>query len=228
MKKKKWLYVIGIIAIVGSILFLYTSFNGNPLSKWKAKQVALDYLNEVYEENEFWYHETNFNFKDSSYLIRYSYSDLYSGTVEVGNGLWPTKVLNTYPNHEYYNIDEDLRISEVASKQLEQLLKANFPIHDLHYSISVPTSSGITSENFDLTVRTPFKPSIVIMLTMEERTNEEALAIVKSIRDKMNEEHIYYVDFQVQQDTLVTDTKQPYTQLLHAFEVTKDDIVSLK
>ena len=103
MKKKKWLYVVGIVVIIVPVLYLYISFNSTFISKWKAKQVALDYLNEVYDEGAYWYENTNYTFKDNSYYVRYfAYGPIgeYSATVEVGNGLWPSKVLYTHINDE--------------------------------------------------------------------------------------------------------------------------------
>mgnify|MGYP003478017956 FL=1 len=110
--KKKWPYVIGIIVIVGGILFLYTSFNGNPISKWKAKQVALNYLNEVYDEGTYWYEKTNYTFKDKSFYVRYRAKGPfgeYGATVEVGSGLWPSKVLYTHLNDDSQNEQLDIQ-----------------------------------------------------------------------------------------------------------------------
>ena len=221
MKKKKWPFVIGIILIVGFILFLYTSFNGNPLSKWKAKQIAIEYLNEVYKENEFWYHETNFNFKDNSYLIRYSFSDLYSGTVEVGNGLWPTKVLYTHLNDNPENFYLDERINDQTRRELLTLLD-DYPILDAQYASPSPTTLGYTLETFSLYEKTPFKPNILIYLTKENRSKEEAKEIVLNIQRTFNEAGVHYLDFQVQQD------KVENNDLLYAFDVTKTTITSLK
>lgn len=221
MKKKKWPYVIGIILIVGSILFLYTSFNGNPLSKWKAKQIAIEYLNEVYEENEFWYHETNFNFKDNSYFVRYSFSDLYSGTIEVGNGLWPTKVLYTHLNDNPENFSLDERINDQTRRQLLTLLE-DYPILDAQYASPSPSTLGFTLETFSLYEKTPFKPNILIYLTKEKRSKEEAKAIVQNIQETFNEAGVHYLDFQVQQEELENNG------LLYVFDATKTTITSLK
>jgi hypothetical protein len=221
MKKKKWPYVIGIILIVGSILFLYTSFNGNPLSKWKAKQIAIKYLNEVYEENEFWYHETNFNFKDNSYFIRYSFSDLYSGTIEVGHGLWPSKILYTHINDDSPNEELDTQINDKARTELLTLLE-DYPILDAQYSSASPSTLGYTLETFSIYEKTPFKPNILINLTKENRSKEEAKAIVQEIQKAFNEAGVHYLEFQVQQD------KVENNDLLYAFDVTKTTITWLK
>lgn len=224
MKKKKWLYLIGIIVIVIPVLFLYVSFNSTFLSKWKAKQVALDYLDTAYEDGQYSYESTKYSFKDKSYYVRYFAEgpiSTYSATVEVGTGLWPTKVLYTHMNDSSPNENLDTQISDAAGNELKKLLK-DFPIVSVYYATTSPTTFGYTVDTFSIYEKKPFLPSILIYLEKANRTKSEALEIVKGIQSTMNEANVHYVNFQVQQEFVDSNDLQ------YVFEVTKKDIQSIK
>ncbi len=224
MNKKKWLYVVGIIVIIIPVLYLYISFNSTFISKWKAKQVALDYLNEVYDEGAYWYDSTNYTFNDNSYYVRYTANGPlgeYSATVEVGNGLWPSKILYTHINDDSPNEEIDVQINDKTRTVLLTLLE-DYPILDASYASASPSTLGYTLETFSLYEKTPFKPNILIYLTKENRSKEEAKAIVQNIQQAFNEANVHYLDFQVQQE------KVENNDLLYAFDVTKTTITSLK
>ena len=224
MKKKKWVYVLGIVVIIVPVLFLYVSFNSNFISKWKAKQVALDYLNEVYDEDAYRYEKTNYTFNDKSYYVRYAANGPigeYSATIEVGNGLWPSKVLYTHINDDSPNERLDTQINDKLRMELLTLLE-DYPILDAQYSSPSPTTLGYTLESYSLYEKTPFKPNILITLTKENRSKEEAKEIVQNIQKTFNEADVHYLEFQVQQD------KVENNDLLYAFDVTKTTITSLK
>lgn len=229
MKMKKWFYLIGILVIVVPVLFLYVSFNSTFLSKWKAKQAALDYLDTVYEDGKYSYDSTGYNFKDKSYIVRYHADgpvSTYSATVEVGNGLWPTKVLYTYMNNrtpEEISKTEtnDTQINHVASDELKKLLHA-YPIESLHYETDSPSTFGYTGETFSIYERKPFIPNISIDLEKADRTEAEAFEIVKGIQNTMNEANVYYLNFHVQQNDVNSN------KLQYSFDVTKTDIQTYK
>lgn len=224
MKKKKWLYIVGIIVIIVPVLYLYVGFNATFISKWKAKQVALDYLNEVYDEGAYSYEKTIYTFNDNSYYVRYTANgpvEEYSATVEVGNGLWPSKILYTHINDDSPNEQLDIQINDQTRLELLALLKG-YPILDAQYSSASPTTLGYTLETFSLYEKTPFKPNIVINLTKEKRSKDEAKAIVQNIQKTFNESGVHYLYFQVRQD------KVENNDLLYAFDVTKTSITSLK
>ena len=224
MKKKKWIYVVGIVVIIVPVLFLYVSFNSNFISKWKAKQVALDYLNEAYDEDAYWYEKTNYTFKDKSYYVRYAANGPlgeYSATVEIGHGLWPSKVLYTHINDDSPNELLDTQINDKMRIEILTLLE-DYPILDAQYSSPSPSTLGYTLETYSLYEKTPFKPNILITLTKENRSKEEAKEIVQNIQKTFNEAGVHYLEFQVQQD------KVENNDLLYAFDVTKTTITSLK
>ena len=217
--------MIGIIVIVVPVLFLYVSFNSTFLSKWKAKQVALDYLDTVYVDGQYSYESTGYNFKDKSHLVRYHAegpTSTYSATVEVGNGLWPTKVLYTYMNNRTpdeisKNQINDTHINNVAADELKKLLNV-YPIETLHYEMDSPSTFGYTGDTFSIYEKKPFIPSILITLDKADRTETEALKIVKEIQKTMNEENVHYLNLHVQQNDVDSN------KLQYSFDVTKTDI----
>jgi hypothetical protein len=217
MKKKKWFYLIGIIVIVIPVLFLYVTFNATFLSKWKAKQVALDYLDTMYEDGQYSYESTKYSFKDKSYYVRY-YGEgpvtRYSATVEVGTGLWPTKVLYTHMNDNSPDENLDIQINDAAADELKNLLNA-YPIASIHYTTASPSTFGYTVDTFSIYEKKPFKPTILIYLEKADRTEAEALEIVKGIQSTMNEANVHYLSFQIQQD-------RAYSNVF--FDVTKTEI----
>ena len=86
----------------------------------------------------------------------------------------------------------------------------------------LPSTLGYTLETFSLYEKTPFKPNYLIYLTKENRSKEEADAIVKAIQKTFIKAGVHYLDFQVQQD------KVENNDLLYAFDGTKTTITSLK
>lgn len=67
MTKKKWIYLILLVILVGAVLFFYNAFNGNPLSKMTAKSTLKSHLEATYPEDEFVIQKAFYNFKDSGY-----------------------------------------------------------------------------------------------------------------------------------------------------------------
>lgn len=218
--RKKWLYIVGIILIVVPLLFLYVSFNGNPISKWKAKQIGAAYLSDVYEENYPWIHKVNYNFKDGTYFVRYSFSDVYSGTVEVGPSLWPQKVVNTYVDGNFMDFEADDRISNQASRELKKILAEDFSLNDVLYAVTIPTTSSTNSLNYNIRSKTPYKPSISIYLPLATYSSDEVQSVVRGLRDKMDAEQIYYLDFWVY---IEDDTK-----VHHQYNVRKEEIIEYR
>ncbi|GAA0488517.1 hypothetical protein GCM10008986_12810 [Salinibacillus aidingensis] len=68
MNKKKLLWSILLVLLVGIVLYAYNLFNGNPLSQYVSRQVLEDYLTETYPEKEFRIKEGSYSFKFSEYV----------------------------------------------------------------------------------------------------------------------------------------------------------------
>ena len=180
--------------------------------------------NEVYDEGTYWYEKTNYTFKDKSFYVRYRAKGPfgeYGATVEVGSGLWPSKVLYTHLNDDSQNEQLDIQINDQSRIELLTLLN-NYPILDAQYASTSPSTLGYILETYSLYEKTPFKPNILIYLTKENRSMEEAKEIVQNIQKTFNENGVHYLDFQVQQ------YKVENNDLLYAFDVTKTTVTSLK
>ena len=202
MKKfKKWMYIALIFVITGTVLFLYISFNSTFIAKWKAKQIALAYLDEVFEE-DYTYERTSYTFIDKSYYVRFKApvpTGEFNGTVEVGGGLWPKDILYIYSNNASPDPDQDERINDVATEQLRNVLN-DFPLAEAYYAIASPTVFGYTAETFSIFETHTLPPSISIYLTNENRMLDDVIQLTKHIQQTLTNANVYYEDFYVYQN----------------------------
>ena len=222
MKKyKKWFYLALIIMITATILFLYVSFNSTFIAKSKAKQIALAYLDEVYGD-DYTYERTSYTFVDKSYYVRFTApvpSGIFSGTVEVGGGLWPNDVLYVYSNDASPDPEQDEQINARATQTLKDIL-ADFPIQEAYYDILSPTILGYTEQTFSIFDTHKMTPSISIYLTDEKRSLEDVRALGLAIQQIFITTNIYFTEFYVYQNTL--DNKS------YAIRVTKSTIETVR
>lgn len=226
--KKKWIYLILILIITIPVVYLYVGFNGNFISKWKAKQTAIQYLESVYDKDDFTYTSTTFNFKDGTYIASYSYGDEYEASIAVGGILWPTNIEDTYVDYKYYDEEKNAQITGKASKELAELLKEKYPMATVEYYIDVPSTASITGDNFDIHQKTPFKPTIWIELTGETLSDDQAFEIAKGIKKTFDDEGIYYMDFSISQAKSTFEDGVETVTYVHNFKITKEEIKKLK
>lgn len=64
MKKRKIVFSVLALLLIGFVLFVYNEFNGNPISKYFATQKLESYLKETYPKKEFRVDPGSYNFKD--------------------------------------------------------------------------------------------------------------------------------------------------------------------
>src|SRR5690625_5474473 len=70
MTKRKWLYLIIIVALATPVLLLYFAFEGNPIGKFNAKRTLDKHLEETYPDQNFVIHgPASYNFKDGGYHL---------------------------------------------------------------------------------------------------------------------------------------------------------------
>ncbi|MFD2042692.1 DUF3139 domain-containing protein [Ornithinibacillus salinisoli] len=144
MNKKKFILSILLVVLIGFVLFLYNTFNGNPISKYVSKQVLENYLEETYPEQEFRIEEGFYDFKFGEYL----YTVIEIGTADKeGNvkehqfrisGFFNPKV--KWDGLYYDNLDEQLakRLSQEAEKEIVPLLSDQVDsIHHIEVHIEV-------------------------------------------------------------------------------------------
>ena len=127
----------------------------------------------------------------------------------------------THINDDSLNEQLDIQINDQTRLELLTLLK-DYPILDAQYSSPSPSTLGYTLETYSIYEKATFKPNILIYLTKENRSKEEAKEIVQNIQKTFNEAGVHYLEFQVQQE------KMENNDLLYAFDVTKTMITSLK
>src|SRR5690625_447930 len=69
MKKRKWIYIVMIIALALPVLWLHAVFNGNYVTKQLSKRTIKNYLEETYPESEYNLGKPFYNFKDGGYVF---------------------------------------------------------------------------------------------------------------------------------------------------------------
>src|SRR5690625_7396088 len=68
MTKRKWLYLIIIVALATPVLLLYFAYEGNPIGKFNAKRTLDKHVEETYPDQNFVIHGVAYyDFKDGGY-----------------------------------------------------------------------------------------------------------------------------------------------------------------
>lgn len=115
--KKIGLFII-LVILVGGLLILYNSANGNPISKYIARNRYEDYLKKEYGERDFKIQEVYYNFKNSNY---------YCKVVSEKEGLYFTISLskNGEMNDEYKENPNlvDVELSNKFANSVEDRIK---------------------------------------------------------------------------------------------------------
>lgn len=127
MNKRKVIYIILLTVLIVIVGFLYNAFNGNPVSKWLAKNNLQQYLETNYPDQSYRVKEGFYDFKFSSYEF---------DVIEIGNttekgelvkydftlrGLNPVVV---FDDIRYQHLDTELieRLEQEAVQELKNLL----------------------------------------------------------------------------------------------------------
>lgn len=147
MNKKKIVYSILLVFLIGTILFFFNAFNGNPLSKYLGKHLVESYLEDTYPNEEFRIENGQFDFKSN----RYNYPVIKIGEApyaSIGNSSTKDKAEKQiqsvdysvsvtgflkqkirYDSIRYARMDIELceKLSEGASVEITNLLKEDIP-----------------------------------------------------------------------------------------------------
>ncbi|MBS4206929.1 DUF3139 domain-containing protein [Bacillus sp. FJAT-50079] len=193
MKKKKWLYIGLLIILIVPIIFLYQSFNGNPLTKYMSKSAVKRYLSENYPEHEYHIRKDVYNFKISGYsyeVVQIGSEENYE--FEVTGLIKPTV---TYDGIYYANLDMPLieKLQEQAAAELTTLLQEPIPeLTNLSVQLEVlkGTYDEATNWHKDLKIEKP----LYIHMTMDvaELTKEDVLTAAKTAQKILNDEGYSY------------------------------------
>lgn len=195
MKKKKWLYVILLIILVGSVLFFYNAFNGNPISKIIAKSTLENHLESNYPDDEFIIQRDFYNFKDGGYNF---YITKVGEEAQTEYEFIVTGILglNVHIDGIYYaNQDERLirKLVKQANKELTIHLQESVS-EVLEINVQMEVQKGKYPANTSWSKE--FKPEhpmyVHITLDAREFSKEDTLKAAQSIQKSLDESGYRY------------------------------------
>lgn len=236
MNKKKMIYWTLIVLLAVFVLFTYNEFNGNPISKFAARQVLDQYLEEQYPNREFRITESFYNFKFKEYSFN---------TVEIGStdqaGKGPLQYRfsvrgffqPTVSEDElrYSMLDEKMmeRLSREAEEELSQELGRQLQ-NILEINVNLEVLQGQFPEDIswskDLMLEEPMY--IFIMLESTETGPEEFLQEARLIQDALNTKGYTYSHVNINGKFSVAGAKDERGYLRYAIGFEQDSVLSLR
>lgn len=198
---KKWFLLIGAVLILVFVLYIYVSFNGNPISQKMAKTKLDEYTSEVFEGSTISIDHSGYNFKDGSYYFLYTVQQgeqiaQYSSEVR---GAWkPSKVSYTNLIEEY----KDHQLMEAyhmqANRFINQALTENdVPVYGVSYDVLIAKGQYEAGEPWKPNMPKNTIPSIWIDLKDEQQTKEQFTETVKVIQQTLAEKNMSYTNVHV-------------------------------
>lgn len=198
---KKWILMISAALILAFVLFIYVSFNGNPISQKMAKNILDEYIGEVFEGSMIAIDHSGYNFKDASYYFLYTVQQgeqvaQYSSEVK---GAWiPSKVSYTNLMEEY----TDRALMEAYHMQANRFINQaltdkHVPVHGVSYDILIAKGQYEAGEPWKPNMPKHTIPSLWIDLKDEQQTKEQFTETVKVIQQTLAEKDVSYTNVHV-------------------------------
>lgn len=233
-EKKKWVYILIIVVLAVLVLFFYTAFNGNPITKQLSKMTLNSYLDTNYPNEEFTIDKPFYNIKDSVYdfsvtRIGDSNQTQYDFTV---TGIFNTKV--QYDGIYYAN--QDTRLIKKFEKEAEEEL-SNLLIKDVPEIIEINVQMEILKGKHDLESVwnkgfIPEKPMyIYIAIDSRKLSIQEFFKATTTIQNSLNENSYDYWNVSIDGKLFdnvneIEDQYSWYVKYSSSFE--KDTLLDLK
>ena len=190
---KKWLSILLALVITGSVLFGYSEFNGNFISKQIAKSTIKAYLTEHYPNTNFRVEKGSFNFKFNTYDFDVTFNEepnYWNYTFEVGPKYVPTTIEAKMMHYDSRDETKSNDWSDQGSQYVKNLLET-FPVGNIFYSIDVPNQFSQTKWTPTVNVIVP--PSITMEFPLYKgETKEEFIKIVQEIQSVLDADDIKY------------------------------------
>lgn len=120
---KKILLSIALLVLVSFVLFIYTEFNGNPISKYRSQIVLESYLAETYPDHLFRIDKGYYDFKFNEY--NYKVTEIGSGTIKANEvGSDEEKITNSIDYHFSVSglLFPEVRIDGIRTSQFDHTL----------------------------------------------------------------------------------------------------------
>lgn len=231
MKRRKVIFSILLIILIGFVLFVYNAFNGNPFSKYIAKKEVTSYLAEHYPDKDFNVPDGFYNFKFSEYtfdVIEIGKGDTYEFNVR--GFVLPTVV---YDGIYYSNLDEPLmeKLGKEAATEMADLLADKLDVIaniDVQIEVLQGTYDKETTWNKDLVIEKPLYIHITLDSTRASR--EDVLAAADIIQATLNKADYDYDSVTINGNVIDEEAKQysefGYVKYVVSFE--KDTVLKMK
>ncbi len=251
MKKKKIIYILLLIVLASFILTVYNAFNGNPISNAIGKKLVINYLQDIYPDEEFRVENGFYDFKFNEYsydvikigedpyaiiestadpieLEKFSQGLNYYITVK---GTFKPKI--RYDAIRYARLDEKLssKLSEEASWEILNTLKkqiTNLKAVEANVEVLKFSMNENTSWSKDLKLDEPISLHIVTDATTQ--TADEALDDGIKIQQFLKANGYSYTNVNINGNAFDKDlgAKDEYGYVKYAYSFTPDTSLSVK
>lgn len=196
MKKKRVIYSVLLVVLIGFVFFIYNSFNGNPLSKYLAQRELNTYLKETYPDQAFHISDGFYNFK----FGEYSFDARQIGTDEAGTEYEFTlrgflKPTVFWDGIYYSNLDEPLmeKLQNEAANEITELLADKLDVI-ANVSVQIEVLQGTYDQDVrwskDLKIEKPLR--LHMFLDSTNATREDVLIAAEIIQATLNEANYDY------------------------------------
>lgn len=191
--KKKIIYSVIAILLVGFVLFSYVQLNGNPIDQHKAQESLEEFLNQTYPDMDYeikrakgygWTDGTfNFNVVEKNPTVETTYM-FHVSAIE------PYEVYSDAIHESKIDKEASGKLNAEAEQYIQSLLQKKAPeIEGVSTDVAVYNNE---SEKWSPQLKTP-KP-MLIMLEIEkgDLTKEQILQQSQEIQKQLNSESINY------------------------------------
>lgn len=251
MKKRKIIYSIILVILIGFILTLYNALNGNPITNFIGKKVAQNYLEETYPGEEFRVETGSYDFKFGEYhydVIRigvdpYAVIDSNADVTEqekqyealdyyiTVKGTFKPQI--RHDSIRYARLDDKLsqKLSEEASLEIFSTLQRQLPnLKSVEANVEVIkfTMDENTVWSKDLNLDEPVTFHMVTDAT--NQTADEALTDGIKIQKLLKDMGYNYGNVNINGNAFDKElgAKDEYGYVKYAFSFTADTKLSLK
>lgn len=182
---KKWIYMISSLTIIGFVLIVYSSFNGNVVSRIMAKNVAQKFIEQEYPELNLQLVDKGYNFKFGTYDFEFDYKEgtnIWTMYITVGPSIWPSEVEELALKYDSKDESTSTKWSDEGTAYVEKLLNQEIQWNELYYTIDVPRNFEDEHPEWQPTIDVPTEPFINIDVIYEGQTEQEFIEQAKNIQ----------------------------------------------
>lgn len=192
--KKKIIYSVIIISLVGFIVFAYIQMSGNPIDKYKAKESLEMFLEQTYPDMEYeikrsvgygWTDGT-FDFKvvkKDSIAVETTYT-FYVSAFE------PYEVYSDTIHKSRIDSESSLKLNAEAQQYIKTLLQKKVPeVYQVDTDVEVYNN---TATEWTPQLKTPKPIHIMLEIKKGDLTKEQILKQYKDMQKLLNDEDISY------------------------------------